>query len=84
MKEPRFILYTETYCPYCQRVLRFLPRSGLTEGADIELRSRDDNKEELVSRAGKTQIPYLVDTQKNVEMHESNDIIAYLQSQVVS
>jgi len=35
--------------------------------------------DELIKRGGKRQVPYLVDEDRNVEMYESLDIIAYLQ-----
>jgi glutathione S-transferase len=33
---------------------------------------------ELVEKGGKRQVPYLVDTVKDVAMYESNDIIDYI------
>ena len=33
---------------------------------------------ELVEKGGKRQVPYLVDTEKDVSMYESNDIIDYI------
>ncbi|MDP6450176.1 MAG: glutathione S-transferase N-terminal domain-containing protein, partial [Lentisphaeria bacterium] len=39
--------------------------------------------EELRERGGKTQVPYLVDSERDVEMYESEDIIAYIQEHYV-
>jgi glutathione S-transferase len=36
--------------------------------------------EELVTRGGKRQVPYLVDDASGTEMYESNDIVEYLAS----
>jgi glutathione S-transferase len=36
-------------------------------------------KEELKKLGGKTQVPYLVDPERNVKMYESDDIIAYVE-----
>ena len=33
---------------------------------------------ELQEKSGSTQVPYLVDSEKNISMSESNDIIEYL------
>jgi len=33
---------------------------------------------ELIAKGGKSQVPYLVDTEKDVAMYESNDIIEYM------
>ena len=35
-------------------------------------------KAELLTKGGKTQVPYLEDTQRTVSMYESLDIIKYL------
>jgi glutaredoxin 3 len=70
-------LYYKPTCPFCQRVL----------AAAEDMRIRLDLKnivadpalrEELISRGGKGQVPYLVDPERGVEMYESEDIIAYL------
>jgi glutathione S-transferase len=34
--------------------------------------------DELITRGGKRQVPYLVDSDRDVAMYESNDIIDYL------
>jgi glutathione S-transferase len=38
---------------------------------------------ELMEKGGKRQIPYLHDTDKNIQMYESDDIIEYLQENYV-
>jgi uncharacterized protein YggU (UPF0235/DUF167 family)/glutaredoxin len=35
--------------------------------------------EELVAKGGKRQMPYLIDSERDVAMYESNAIVAYLQ-----
>tara|TARA_B100000809_G_scaffold96394_1_gene94947 strand:- start:894 stop:1094 length:201 start_codon:yes stop_codon:yes gene_type:complete len=39
--------------------------------------------EELQERGGKVQVPYLVDPERDIEMYESEDIIAYIQEHYV-
>lgn len=34
--------------------------------------------EELMNKGGKTQVPFLEDTDRGVSLYESNDIITYL------
>jgi len=74
MKKP--MIYISPTCPYCKKVMNFASENKI----DIEYKDRSDKKirEELVSRAGKTQVPYLVDNNKSTEMHESDDIITHL------
>ncbi len=73
---PKYILYVKTGCPYCARVLSYAEKNGIT----FELRNRDDVGvvDELIARGGKRQFPYFVDSEKGIEMYESEDIVEYL------
>ncbi|MHB1769740.1 MAG: glutaredoxin domain-containing protein [Minisyncoccota bacterium] len=70
------ILYWRPTCPFCHKVLDTAERLGLS----LEKRDIADPKiaAELVRKGGKQQVPYLIDTARNVEMYESMDIDAYL------
>lgn len=69
-------LYVKTGCPYCAVVLHQL--------AELELQYEEKNvgdeavNAELIALGGKRQMPYLVDTEHNVAMYESADIVEYL------
>lgn len=69
-------LYIRQGCPYCAKVLE------KAKELDINLIlhdiAEDSVAKELIARGGKQQVPYLVDSAKNVEMYESDDIISYL------
>ncbi|MCR4263524.1 MAG: glutathione S-transferase N-terminal domain-containing protein [Candidatus Roizmanbacteria bacterium] len=69
-------LYVKTGCPYCIKVLN----TGKELGIEFEERNIADDAiaSELIKRGGKRQVPYLVDSERNVEMYESADIDAYL------
>lgn len=69
-------LYVKPGCPYCARVLEVVKVLGLS----VEERSiaNPSIAEELTKRGGKRQVPYLVDTDKGVEMYESEDIVEHL------
>lgn len=71
------ILYMRPWCPYCLRVLIASDLLGVT----FEKKDIADNTiaDELIARGGKKQVPYLIDTERAVEMYESKDIIAYLE-----
>ncbi len=68
------ILYVKTGCPFCAKVFR--------AAEDLHISFDEKNiadpavAEELIARGGKRQVPYLVDN--DVEMYESDDIVAYL------
>ncbi|MFT5849640.1 MAG: glutaredoxin 3 [Patiriisocius sp.] len=69
-------LYYKPTCPFCQRVL------GEAEDMGIKLDLKDISSDpvladELIERGGKRMVPYLVDADRNVEMYESGDIVAY-------
>lgn len=70
-------LYVKTGCPYCLRVID----ANETIKAPLVLRNVSENsdlKSELVDKGGKSQTPYLEDTEKGVSMYESIEIIKYL------
>ncbi len=72
-------LYQKEGCPYCQKV-----RAKMTE-LDLDyicrnVRDENSKKEALLTKlGGKVQVPFLVDTDKDVSMYESEDIIKYLE-----
>lgn len=71
-------LYANTSCPYCQKVMSKLNELKL----DFIFRSHDFTEGEnsrVFKLSGKTQVPFLVDSDKGIQMPESGDIIAYLE-----
>ncbi len=71
-------LYIKTGCPFCHKVLAAGEELGIT--FDEKNIADDAVASELVARGGKRQVPYLVDTERNREMYESDDIAAYLRA----
>lgn len=70
-----FVLET---CPYCQKVMSFLDKEHMKyEKIDI---SNKESEDALIKLGGKRQVPFLVDTERNIQMYESNDIIEYLKT----
>ena len=70
-----FILET---CPYCQKVMNFLEKEHMRyQKIDITNKESEDS---LIQIGGKRQVPFLVDTERNIQMYESNDIIEYLKT----
>ena len=71
------ILYYKPTCPYCQKVLGEVEDMGIK--FDLKDISADESlAEELIEKGGKRQVPYLIDTEKEVSMYESSDIVDYL------
>ena len=71
-------LYFKPTCPFCRRVVAVIERLELeVEMKDIT--ADETFAEELEEKGGKRQVPYLVDTDKNVFLFESDDIVKHLQ-----
>lgn len=70
-------LYIKTGCPYCAVVLHKLEELGL-KFSEKNI-GEESVSAELVGRGGKRQVPYLVDSERGVEMYESGDIVNYLE-----
>jgi len=72
------LLYVLEGCPYCKKVTNHL------EEKNIEFRtlaiSNPVNLDELLILGEKEQVPFLVDTERNAKMYESEDIIQYIDS----
>lgn len=78
-------LYQSEGCPHCATVRQKLSELGVSYvshnprlpgdvGGDV---TNDVTYDELTA-GGADQIPYLVDTARNVTMYESGDIVEYL------
>lgn len=69
-------LYVSEYCPYCRKVMKFF------EENDIDFTQKDvsdsENFDKLVALGGKDQVPFLHDSENDVMMYESDDIINYV------
>ena len=71
-------LFVLESCPYCKKVTDFLEKESIKyQKIDI---SNKESEESLIQIGGKRQVPFLVDTERNIQMYESNDIIEYLKT----
>ncbi len=72
-------LYIKTHCPYSVRVLE--ANEVIKAPLQIlDIYANPDLKPELLNKGGKTQVPYLEDTETGVSLYESIDIIEYLKT----
>ena len=74
-------LYVKTGCPFCEKVFV----AGREFGISFEEKNIADNTvaAELIARGGKRQVPYLIDSDREVEMYESDDIVHYLREHYI-
>jgi glutathione S-transferase len=78
-------LYQAEDCPYSATVREALTELGVSyvchnprrHGGEVR---NEQTLEELVELGGQDQIPFLVDHQRGVTMHESDDIVDYLET----
>jgi len=74
-------IYLAERCPYCVKVRLYLEEKGIPYVLKpIKLGSTSSSlKDELIKKGGKSQVPFLVDPNRNIQMYESDDIISYLE-----
>lgn len=62
-------------CPYCKKVMTYMNENKIPyRKIDI---SNKESEESLIQIGGKRQVPFLIDTDRNIQMYESDDIIEY-------
>lgn len=72
-------LYIYPNCPYCKKVINFLrTKNNLEKITLVDVTNKTNMQELLEVNNGNTQCPFLFDTEKNIKMLESDDIIQYL------
>jgi glutaredoxin len=84
-KTQHLSMYQFHACPFCVKVRRAIKRNSL----NIELRDAKtpgEHRDTLANQGGKIKVPCLrIESEGEVKwMYESNDIIAYLEKEVVT
>ena len=69
-------LYVSETCPYCRKVMDFFEENNINYAKKNV--AEPENLNILLKTGGKAQVPFLIDTDKNVSMYESDDIIEYV------
>ncbi|WP_226006632.1 glutathione S-transferase N-terminal domain-containing protein [Natrinema salinisoli] len=81
-------LYQFEGCPHCEKVREKLSELGISyvnhnprlgKSHDQEVTNQQTH-EELVEMGGMDQVPYLVDTQRETSLYESDDIVEHLET----
>ncbi|MEK7558240.1 MAG: glutaredoxin family protein [Patescibacteria group bacterium] len=72
------IIYTKLDCPYCEKVKN---RIGELAIPYTEKSIADEGvAEELIAKGGKRQVPYLIDSERDISIYGENAIVDYLES----
>lgn len=79
---PKLELYMSYSCPFSLKVINFIKKNNIKDKVEIKETDMDKrNKETLEEVGGKYQIPCLFIDGK--PLYESDDIIEYLQKNIV-
>ncbi len=70
-------LFTTTYCPFCERVKKFMEENSITGVEVINIDKDPAMKDYLLEKGGKKQVPCLFVGEE--PMYESQDILDYLE-----
>ncbi len=75
-----FDLYVTSGCPYCKKVIDFMNENNIS--FNIIDTVSDENAMRLLSVGGKDQVPFLHDSENDIRLYESDDIIEYLNNRI--
>ena len=68
-------LYYSQTCPYCQKVINYFDSNRIKyELKDI---NNAENYEKLMKYGKISQVPFMIDTDNNIMLYESDKIIEY-------
>lgn len=71
-------LYISETCPYSIKVMNYFNNHNIDYNKkDI---TKGENLEKLIELGGERQVPFLHDTDNDVSMYESDDIIEYVKN----
>ena len=78
MPDKMLVLYEHEACPYCRRVREVMTHLNLDYESRPSPHKGHVYRDELKSLTGKTQVPYLIDDNTDIQLLESQDIIDHL------
>jgi glutaredoxin 3 len=76
MSTPAVIMYTTSWCPYCERARRLLKSKGASF-SEIDVESAPEKRAEMHSRSGRRTVPQIFIGEKHVG---GSDELAALES----
>jgi glutaredoxin 3 len=58
MSGPAVVMYTTSWCPYCQRVRRLMGSKNVTI-EEIDIESQPEKRAEMQNRSGRSTVPQI-------------------------
>lgn len=71
-------LYVKTGCPFCAKVRNAIEELGIEDQVEEKNIKDESVVDELMELGGQRMVPFLVDSEREVQMYESDDIVTYL------
>lgn len=69
-------LYILDTCKYCKKIQKLLDKKSMSY--EVKNVANQYNYNQLMEKGGLDQVPYFVDTDNNVRIYNSADIIDYI------
>ena len=69
-------LYILDTCKYCKKIQKLLDKKSMSY--EVKNVANQYNYNQLMEKGGLDQVPFLVDTDNNVRIYNSADIIDYI------
>ena len=76
MSRPAVVMYTTSWCPYCERARRLLSAKGASF-SEIDVESAPEKRAEMQSRSGRRTVPQIFIGERHVG---GSDDLAALES----
>ena len=58
MSSPQVVMYTKSWCPYCERARALLKSKGVSF-REIDIESQPEQREEMIRRSGRRTVPQI-------------------------
>ena len=58
MSDPKVVMYTTGWCPYCTRAKQLLDRKGV-DFEEIDVDARPEARKEMTARSGRSSVPQI-------------------------
>jgi glutaredoxin 3 len=58
MSTPQVVMYTKSWCPYCERARSLLKSKGVSF-QEIDIESLPEEREEMIRRSGRRTVPQI-------------------------
>jgi glutaredoxin 3 len=73
MAVPHIVIYSKSWCPYCERARSLLSRKGVSF-VEIDIEVQPEQREEMIRRSGRRTVPQIFIDERHIggsdDLHE--------------